>query len=167
MPEVRESRAGLAMACGLVVAGVLLHRLNVAVFGLRVRHWETYIPSLGEIGITLGITAGAVFVFGALARILPIHEEAPPRTSPRPAAQPGQRIAWRGRTVVNMTPERPSGSPGFRIVVMLVVLVNLILTIALIAQVREVQQRVASLPPDVGQQARRGHAPAAAGSPRS
>jgi Ni/Fe-hydrogenase subunit HybB-like protein len=75
MPEVRQSRAGLATACGLIVGGVLLHRLNVAVIALRVRHWETYVPSLGEVGITLGITAGAVFVFGVLARILPIHEE--------------------------------------------------------------------------------------------
>ena len=40
-------------------------------------------------------------------------------------------------------------SYGFRIVVLLVVLVNLILTIAIIAQVRELQQRVASLPPDL------------------
>jgi mono/diheme cytochrome c family protein len=38
---------------------------------------------------------------------------------------------------------------GFRIVVMLVVLVNLILTIALITQVRDVQQRIAGLPPDL------------------
>jgi hypothetical protein len=37
---------------------------------------------------------------------------------------------------------------AFRIVVLLVVLVNLILTIALITQVREVRLRVASLPPD-------------------
>jgi Ni/Fe-hydrogenase subunit HybB-like protein len=89
MPEVRESRRGLATACGLVLAGVLLHRLNVAVIGLRVRHWESYIPSLGEITITLGITAGALFVFGWLARILPIHAELPPlQTSPSPAAQP-------------------------------------------------------------------------------
>ena len=48
-----------------------------------------------------------------------------------------------------MATEGPSGSSGFRIVVMLVVLVNLILTIALIAQVREVQRRIASLPPDI------------------
>jgi Ni/Fe-hydrogenase subunit HybB-like protein len=88
LPEVRESRGGLVTACSLVVAGVLLHRLNVAVIGLRVRHWETYIPSFGEIGISLGITAGAVFVFGVLVRILPIHEEMPPRTSPRTAPQP-------------------------------------------------------------------------------
>jgi len=37
---------------------------------------------------------------------------------------------------------------SFRIVVLLAVFVNLILTVALIAQMREVQQRVASLPPD-------------------
>jgi hypothetical protein len=89
MPEVRESRGGLATACGLILAGVLLHRLNVAVIGLRVRHWETYTPSVGEIGITMGLTAGAIFTFGWLARVLPIHEElSPPHTSPHPAAQP-------------------------------------------------------------------------------
>jgi hypothetical protein len=38
---------------------------------------------------------------------------------------------------------------GVRIVVTLVVLVNLILTVALITQVREVQEKVASLPPDL------------------
>jgi Ni/Fe-hydrogenase subunit HybB-like protein len=95
MPEVRQNRGGLATACGLVVAGVLLHRLNVAVIGLRVRHWETYSPSLGEIGITLGITAGAVFAFGILARILPIHEELPSSpASPHHAAAPAG--AWHG-----------------------------------------------------------------------
>jgi cytochrome c553 len=47
-----------------------------------------------------------------------------------------------------MMTEQPRGIPGVRIVVMLVVLANLILTIALITQVRELQQRVASLPPD-------------------
>ena len=89
MPEVRESRRGLAIACSLVIAGVLLHRLNVAVIGLRVRHWESYVPSIGEVTITLGITAAALFAFGWLARILPIHEELPnPQTSLRPVAQP-------------------------------------------------------------------------------
>jgi Ni/Fe-hydrogenase subunit HybB-like protein len=94
MPEVRESRRGLATACSLVIAGVLLNRLNVAVIGLRVRHWETYMPSLGEVTITLGITAAAIFAFGYLARILPIHEELPaPEERPLPEAQPAG--AWR------------------------------------------------------------------------
>jgi hypothetical protein len=48
-----------------------------------------------------------------------------------------------------VTTEPSSRVSGFRIAVMLAVLVNLILTIALLTQVREVQQRVASLPPDL------------------
>jgi hypothetical protein len=49
----------------------------------------------------------------------------------------------------DMEAERPVRSYGFRIVVLLVVIANLILTIAVIMQVRELQQRVASLPPDL------------------
>jgi hypothetical protein len=48
-----------------------------------------------------------------------------------------------------VTPPRPSRISAFRIVVMLAVLANLILTIALITQVREVERRVARLPVDV------------------
>ena len=48
-----------------------------------------------------------------------------------------------------MTTERPVQSYGFRIVILLAVLANLILVIALIMQVRELQQRVATLPPDL------------------
>ncbi len=90
MPEVRVSRRGLATACSLIIAGVLLHRLNVAVIGLRVRHWETYVPSLGEVTITLGITAAAIFAFGYFARILPIHEELP---APESRAVPATHTA--------------------------------------------------------------------------
>ena len=94
MPEVRESRRGLATACALIIAGVLLHRLNVAVIGLRVRHWETYTPAIAEVGITIGITAAAFFVFGWLARILPIHEELPPpQISLGPATQPAGALS--------------------------------------------------------------------------
>lgn len=89
MPEVRQRPAGLATAAALIVGGVLLHRLNVAVIGLRVRHWETYVPALAEVGITLGITAGAVFIYGVLIRLLPIHEELEePTPHARPAAAP-------------------------------------------------------------------------------
>jgi formate dehydrogenase iron-sulfur subunit len=94
MPEVRESRRGLAWACALIIGGVLLHRLNVAVIGLRVRHWETYFPSIGEVMITLGITAAALFAFGWLARILPIHEELPsPEARPYPVAHPAAALS--------------------------------------------------------------------------
>ena len=49
----------------------------------------------------------------------------------------------------DVTTDRPSRISGFRVVLALVVLVNLILTIALITQVREIQQRVARLPSDL------------------
>ena len=48
-----------------------------------------------------------------------------------------------------MAPEQPSRFPAFRVIVMVALLVNLILTIALVTQVRELQQRVASLPQDI------------------
>jgi mono/diheme cytochrome c family protein len=48
-----------------------------------------------------------------------------------------------------MATEQPPRFPAFRVIVLLVLLVNLILTIAIVTQVRELQQRVASLPPDL------------------
>ena len=48
-----------------------------------------------------------------------------------------------------MAPEQPPRFPAFRVIVTLAVLLNLVLTIALITQVREVRQRVANLPPDL------------------
>jgi hypothetical protein len=48
-----------------------------------------------------------------------------------------------------MTAERPLRISGFRLVVTLGVLLNLILIIALITQVRDIQRRVASLPSDL------------------
>ena len=48
-----------------------------------------------------------------------------------------------------MNTERPPRNYGFRIVVLLAVLANLILTIAAITQLRELRQRVATLPPDL------------------
>jgi Ni/Fe-hydrogenase subunit HybB-like protein len=101
MPEVRRSPVGLEIACALILGGVLLHRLNVAVIGLRVRHWETYVPALAEVGITFGITAGAVFVYGALIRILPIHEElAAPHAAPRRTAAPAGAVHGAGPATV-------------------------------------------------------------------
>jgi cytochrome c553 len=49
----------------------------------------------------------------------------------------------------DMAPEQPSRFPAFRVIVMVVVLVNLILTIALVTQVRDLQHTVSSLPPDL------------------
>ena len=48
-----------------------------------------------------------------------------------------------------MAAEQPPRFPAFRVIVLLVLLVNLILTVAIVMQVRETQQRVASLPTDL------------------
>ena len=41
------------------LGGILLTRLNTAVFGMRVKHWESYFPSLGEFATTFGVLAGS------------------------------------------------------------------------------------------------------------
>ena len=48
-----------------------------------------------------------------------------------------------------MDSERPQGNYGFRILVLMAVLANLILSIAVMTQLRDLKQRVASLPPDL------------------
>jgi hypothetical protein len=48
-----------------------------------------------------------------------------------------------------MATEQPARFPAFRIIALAVLIINLILAIAIIAQLRDVQQRVASLPPDL------------------
>jgi hypothetical protein len=50
---------------------------------------------------------------------------------------------------LDMNTEKSPRLPGSRIFLILVVLANLILTVALITQVRDLQQRVATLPPDL------------------
>jgi uncharacterized membrane protein len=49
---------------------------------------------------------------------------------------------------LNVTTDPSGRISSFRIVVLLVMFVNLILTVALVTQMREIQQRVGSLPPD-------------------
>jgi hypothetical protein len=56
-------------------------------------------------------------------------------------------MAW--KEYRDMAAEQPPRFPAFRVIVLLALLVNLILTVAVVTQVREVQQRVASLPPDL------------------
>jgi Ni/Fe-hydrogenase subunit HybB-like protein len=77
IPDVRESKWALFAASCLVAGGVLLTRLNTAVFGMRVKHWESYFPSLGEFATTFGVLAGIVLVYRVLIRQLPIHSEEP------------------------------------------------------------------------------------------
>ena len=146
LPEVRESRRGLATACGLVsrcitpqverggdrLARAALGKLHT--FTGRDRHHAGH------------YCGGAVCVRLAGAHPADPRRVAAAADQPASCSSANERIARRGRS---MTMEQPPRFPAFRIVVLLVVLVNLILTIALVTQVRELQQRFASLPPDV------------------
>ena len=101
MPEVRASRRGLAIACSLVIAGVLLHRLNVAVIGLRVRHWETYVTFTGRDRDHAGhYCGGSVCVRMAGAHPTDPRRVAVAASKPAPCSSTGRRIARRGRSIV-------------------------------------------------------------------
>ncbi|HXF82325.1 MAG TPA: Ni/Fe-hydrogenase cytochrome b subunit, partial [bacterium] len=58
VPATARSRRGLAAASWLIVAGVVLNRLNVAITGMLRGSGTTYVPAAGEVVITAGIVAG-------------------------------------------------------------------------------------------------------------
>jgi len=85
IPDIRQNKWALFGASCLLAAGVLSTRLNTAVFGMKVKHWESYFPSVGEFATTFGVLAGMVLIYGVILRSLPIHREAPLEEGPPPA----------------------------------------------------------------------------------
>jgi len=100
VPDVRQNMWALFGASCLLAVGVLFTRLNTAVFGMQVRHWESYFPSFGEFVTTFGVLAGLVLVYGAAVRRLPIHREEPLGEDPAPAPAPAPAIAPSGAKAV-------------------------------------------------------------------
>jgi Ni/Fe-hydrogenase subunit HybB-like protein len=88
IPDVRQNKWALFGASCLLSVGILLTRLNTAVFGMRVRHWESYHPSIGEFATTFGMLATLVLVYGFAVRHLPIHREDPLDGDPATASVP-------------------------------------------------------------------------------
>ena len=84
--DVRESKWALFGGSCPLAAGVPLTRLNTAVFGMRVKHWESYFPSVGEFATTFGVLVALVLVYGLALRHLPIHREEPLDDDLEPAA---------------------------------------------------------------------------------
>jgi Ni/Fe-hydrogenase subunit HybB-like protein len=77
IPDIRRTLWGSFTGSCLLALGVLSLRLNVSVVSMRVKHWETYFPSMGEFATGFGLVAGAILIYVALVRILPIHREEP------------------------------------------------------------------------------------------
>jgi Ni/Fe-hydrogenase subunit HybB-like protein len=74
LPETRRSPRAVVGAATLAAGGVVLHRLNITVFAMRVKSWETYTPALGEVMTTLGVVALALLAYRLAVTRLPVHE---------------------------------------------------------------------------------------------
>ena len=76
--------AVLGVASLLAVMGVAYNRMNVVLFAMTFRGrmpWEapeTYFPSTVEWGISIGLIAATIFLFGLGARLMPVLSRAQP-----------------------------------------------------------------------------------------
>lgn len=80
-----RQRAGvLFVAALLAVLGVTYNRMNVVLFAMTFRGrmpWrapEGYAPSIVEWGISIGLIAATIFLFGLTARLMPVLSRAEP-----------------------------------------------------------------------------------------
>jgi formate dehydrogenase iron-sulfur subunit len=84
---LRRRPGVLAAAAALAVFGVAYNRMNVVLFAMNFRGrmpWvapESYVPSVVEWGVSLGLIAATIFLFGLVARMMPVlsrpqHSEA-------------------------------------------------------------------------------------------
>jgi Ni/Fe-hydrogenase subunit HybB-like protein len=71
-PEFASSGRGLYWASLMVVAGVILNRMNVAVTGIAADYWKTYYPAWSEVAISVGIVSLGILVYVWLCRNFPI-----------------------------------------------------------------------------------------------
>jgi formate dehydrogenase iron-sulfur subunit len=78
-PDFADSARWLFWASLMVIAGLLLNRLNVAVVGITSTYGETYYPHWMEITITAGIVAAGVLAYIFVCRNFPVFTPAHPR----------------------------------------------------------------------------------------
>jgi formate dehydrogenase iron-sulfur subunit len=82
--SLRERSDVLFVAALLAVLGVTYNRMNVVLFAMTFRGrmpWrapEGYAPSIVEWGISIGLIAATIFLFGLAARLMPVLSRAEP-----------------------------------------------------------------------------------------
>jgi formate dehydrogenase iron-sulfur subunit len=82
--SLRERAGVLAVASFLAVTGVAYNRMNVVLFAMTFRGrmpWgapETYMPSIVEWGVSIGLIAATIFLFGLAARLMPVLSKPQP-----------------------------------------------------------------------------------------
>jgi Ni/Fe-hydrogenase subunit HybB-like protein len=75
LPAVRRNSERLFQASVLVVAGLVVNRLNVSLTGFEGSQGGHYVPSVAEGIITLMLVGIGMAVFGLAVRFLPIMEK--------------------------------------------------------------------------------------------
>lgn len=73
--KLRKSANWLMFSTSLVFLGVVLNRLNVLVISHAPARVGSYFPSATEILFTVGIIAGAMFIFRLAVKYLPVFSE--------------------------------------------------------------------------------------------
>jgi formate dehydrogenase iron-sulfur subunit len=75
---LRQRLGVLRLASALTVAGVAFNRMNVVLFAMNIRGrmpWdapESYVPSIVEWGVSIGLIAATIFLFGLAVRLMPV-----------------------------------------------------------------------------------------------
>jgi len=82
--SLRQRAGVLCVASLLAVGGVAYNRMNVVLFAMTFRGrmpWEApegYAPSIVEWGVSIGLIAATIFLFGMAARLMPVLSRAEP-----------------------------------------------------------------------------------------
>jgi hypothetical protein len=94
---VRRGALSLArVAAVLALVGIVLNRLNVSILAYRWYDPVRYVPSWGEIVVTLAVISAEIWVFRWAVERMPVLSETPAWISvvrsPGPAERDGQRL---------------------------------------------------------------------------
>jgi Ni/Fe-hydrogenase subunit HybB-like protein len=75
MQKIRSSRTGALVGAIFVAAGILLNRFDVTWFAVKPINGVTYVPSILEISLLIGVFSGVLLVFTLIAHYFPIFSE--------------------------------------------------------------------------------------------
>jgi len=77
-PHARTQPSTLALGAFLTTAGIVFNRINVVLFAMHLKGSmpqispESYRPTVIEWGISIGLIAATIFLFGLGARLMPV-----------------------------------------------------------------------------------------------
>ena len=94
LSPARRSVAGVGGAAGLVVAGMVGYRLDVAVVAFARPAGASYFPSWMEFAVSLGIVAAVALVFLYFAEHLRVYDDVNGPPSPEPARIEASTVRW-------------------------------------------------------------------------